>query len=262
MKVGNEFTLSSWVTRLSLTTIVAGLVYAAIPSEHSDYVLQATAANQLAGTPSRSASPSTGLPQGRGPQNPRPALHEKTQRVRKWTGNLVDADCMSKALHRVSGTEEGLFPDPLSEFCQTLESSQRAGQERNSGAWSPQGQPETPSHAAWSMDSDGEPEASERQIALQRAQLKRAKMLEDVATTCTPSRPTMHYGLLISGGQLLKFDAAGDFKAKEAIDISPVEPGKTVKVKVTGIVEAEDTVRVASIELKGRIPPPRASSGR
>jgi hypothetical protein len=103
---------------------------------------------------------------------------------------------------------------------------------------------------------------SERQIAMQTAQLKRPKMLEDVAKACTPSRPTMHYGLLISGGQLLKFDAAGDFKAKEAVDISPVEPGKTVKVKVTGIVEAEDTSRVASIELKGRIPPPRASSGR
>ncbi len=112
------------------------------------------------------------------------------------------------------------------------------------------------------MDSDGEPEASERQIAMQTAQLKRAKMLEDVATACTASRPTMHYGLLISGGRLLKFDAAGDFKAKEAIDISPVEPGKTVKVKVTGIVEAEGTVRVASIELNGRTPPPRASSGR
>ena len=95
MKVRNEFTLSSLVTRLSLTTIVAGLLYAAIPSEHTDYVLQATAANQVAGTPSRSASPSTGLPQGRGPQNPRPALHEETQRVRKWTGSLVDADCMT-----------------------------------------------------------------------------------------------------------------------------------------------------------------------
>jgi hypothetical protein len=97
---------------------------------------------------------------------------------------------------------------------------------------------------------------------MQTAQVKRAKLLQDVATACTPRRPTMHYGLLISGGTLLKFDAAGDFKAKEAIENSPVEPGKTAKVKVTGIVEAEDTVRVASIELKGRIPPPRASSGR
>ncbi len=112
MKVRDDFTLSSLVTRLSLTTIVAGFVYAAIPSEHSDYVLQATAANQVAGTASHSASPSTGLPQGGGPQDPRPAPHEKTQRVRKWTGSLVDADCLSKALRRVPGTDGALFPDP------------------------------------------------------------------------------------------------------------------------------------------------------
>jgi hypothetical protein len=47
MEVRDDFTLSSLVTRPSLTTIVAGLVYAAIPSEHSDYVLQAIAANQV-----------------------------------------------------------------------------------------------------------------------------------------------------------------------------------------------------------------------
>jgi hypothetical protein len=72
-------------------------------------------------------------------------------------------------------------------------------------------------------------------------------MLEDVAGACTPSWPTMHYGLLVSGGQLPRFDVAGDFKAREAINISPVEPGKTVEVKVTGVIEAEDTVRVASM---------------
>jgi hypothetical protein len=38
-----------------------------------------------------------------------------------------------------------------------------------------------------------------------------------------------------------------EFKAREAINISPVEPGKTVEVKVTGVIEAEDTVRVASM---------------
>ena len=262
MNFGNEVTLSSLLTRLSLMSIVAGLLFAAIPCEHSDDVLQAAAPNQVAGTPSPGTSPSTDLPQDRGPQKPKRTLQERTQRVRKWTGSLVDADCMSKASHRVPGADEALFPDPLAEFWLTLQSSKRTEQERNSGAWSPQGQPETPSHAAWSMDSDGEPEASERQIAMQNAQLKRSRILDDVAKACTPSRPTMHFGLLISGGQLLKFDAPGDSKAKEAIDISPVEPGKTVKVKVTGIVEADDTVRVASIELKGRIPPPRASAGR
>ena len=133
----NGFTLRSLVIQLSLSTILAGFLYAAIPGEHSEQVLQDGAANQVAGTPSRGASPSTGLPQSRGPQDPRPAPHQETQRVRKWTGSLVDADCMSKALRRVPGTDQALFPDPLSEFWQTLQSSQRAEQERNSGAWSP-----------------------------------------------------------------------------------------------------------------------------
>jgi len=255
------FALCSLATQLSVTTIAAGLLYAA-PQGNSSFDSAQTASDPAAGTPPQSVAPSAGLPQSREPENSQPALPGKAQKPRKWTGSLVDADCMSKALSQVHGIDEALFPDPLSGFWQTLESSQRAGQERNSGAWSPQGQPQTTSQVAWSRESDGEPDASERQIAMQTAQLKRAKMLETVATACTPRRPTMHYGLLISGGQLLKFDAAGDFKAKEAIEISPVEPGKTVKVKVTGIVEAEDTVRVASIQLKGRIPPPRPSSGR
>jgi flavoprotein len=97
---------------------------------------------------------------------------------------------------------------------------------------------------------------------MQRAQLKRAKVLEQVVKACTPTPPTMHYGLVVSGGQLLKFDAAGDSKAKEAINVSAVEPGKALRVTVTGVIEAEDTVRVASIESTRRIPAPRASSGQ
>jgi len=261
MKVRSCSGFCSLATQLSVTAVTAGLL-CAVPQKNSSPDLLQTAADPSAGTRPQSVATSPEPPQSRGPENPRPALPGKAQKPRKWTGSLVDADCMSNASRRVPGIDEALFPDPLSEFWQTLEGSQRAGQDRNSGAWSPRGQPETPSHAAWSMDSDGEPDASERQIAMQTAQLKRARMLADVATACTPSRPTTHYGLLISGGTLLKFDAAGNFKAKEASGISPGEPGKTVKVKVTGIVEAEDTLRVASIELKGRIPPPRASSGR
>lgn len=124
-------------------------------------------------------------------------------RSQEWTGNLIDVGCMSNALHRVSSVDETLLPDPFLQFWQTLETSQRADQERNSGGWSPQGQPQTPSRTAWTRDSDGEPEASEQQIAMHRAQLKRAKVLEHVVKACTLTPPTMHYGLVISGGQLL-----------------------------------------------------------
>jgi hypothetical protein len=59
-------------------------------------------------------------------------------------------------------------------------------------------------------------------------------------------------GLFVSGGRLLKFDSAGNFKAKEALSVTDIEPGMPVKAKVTGvIVEEADTVMVASIEIKG-----------
>ncbi len=181
MKVGSGFALCSLVTQLSVTTIAAGFLYA-VPQERSRADLPQAAADPAAGTPPRSVAPSAEPPRSRAPKDPRPVLPGKAQKPRKWTGSLVDADCMSKALRRVSGIDEALFPDPLSEFWQTLQDSQRAEQERNSGGWSPQGQPQTPSQAAWSRESDGEPDASERQIATQTAQLQKARMLQDVAT--------------------------------------------------------------------------------
>jgi hypothetical protein len=133
MKLRSGFALCSLVTQLSVTTVTAGLLYA-VPQEKSSFDLLQNSAVPAAGTPPRSVAPSPGPPQSHGPQNPRPAPHEKTPRVRKWTGSLVDADCLSKALRRVPGSDEVLFPNPLSAFWQTLQSSQRAEQEQNSGA--------------------------------------------------------------------------------------------------------------------------------
>jgi hypothetical protein len=169
---------------------------------------------------------------------------------------------MSNALDRRASYDEALFPDPLADSWQTLQSAERAEQERNSGVWSPQGQPKTPSKVGWTGDSDGEPEASERQLAMQRAQLNAAERLEQTVKACTPMSSTRHYGLVVSSGELLKFDSAGDFKARDAMNTSAVEPGKTLKIKVTGVIEGENTLRVAAIEIKGRIPAPRLSSSR
>ena len=256
--MANGSTLCSFVSPTLLAAIMVALLNRAATSNHSDYLSQEPVGSQAAAAP----SPSKEVSQSREAQYPRPAQPMKPQKHRKWTGSLVDAGCITTALRRFPSADEALFPDPLSRFWQTLQDSQRADQERKSGGWSPQGQRQTPSKAAWTGDSDGEPEASEQQIAMQRAQLKRAKVLEQVVKACTPTPPTMHYGLVVSGGQLLKFDAAGDSKAKEAINVSAVEPGKALRVTVTGVIEAEDTVRVASIESTRRIPAPRASSGQ
>ena len=85
-------------------------------------------------------------------------------------------------------------------------------------------------------------------------------MVDHAVKTCTPKTPTAHFGLLVSGEHLLKFDALGDVKAMKALRVAANRPGKTVKAKVTGVIEAVDTVRVASIEIKGHIPNPEILS--
>lgn len=256
--MGNGFTSRSSVTQPLLITIMAALLSAATTSGLSACFLQEPGVNQAAEAP----SPNKEVSQNRGPRYSPPALTRKPQKPRNWTGTLVDAGCMTTAMSRFPSADETHFPDPLSGFRQTLQDSQPAPQGRNSRGWSPQGQPQTPSQAAWTKDSDGEPEASEQQIAMQTAQLKRAKVLEQEVKACTPTTPTTHYGLVISGGQLLKFDTGGDLKAKEAIGVSAVEPGKTLKARVTGVIQADDSARVASIVVKNRIPAPLVSSGR
>jgi len=256
--VRNDQTSCSFVSQPLLTAMLVAILNTAAPSNHSDCLPWEPGVGQTVGSP----SPSEEVSQSGGPQSPQPAPPKKPQKIRKWAGSLVDVGCMNNALRRVPPLNETLFPDPLSEFWQTLGNSERPEREHSSRGWSPEGQPQTPSKAAWTRDSDGEPEASEQQIAMQRAQLKRAKLVEQVAKACTPTPPTMHYGLVVSGGQLIRFDRAGDFKAKEAINVSAVEPGKALKVKVMGVIEAEDTVRVASIEFPHRIPVPRVSSGQ
>lgn len=181
--------------------------------------------------------------------------HRKSQKVQKWSGSLVDANCVTNVLRQLPFIDPVILPDPLSRFLQIVESSRRAEQGRDSRTGSPQGQPLPPSESAMSTNSDGEPETSERELAAQAVQLRRAKMYEQVVKACTPNRPTTHFGLVVAGEQFLKFDTAGDFKAKEAIIAWAIEPGNTIKAKVKGVIAEADTVRVASIEINGRIPP-------
>jgi len=247
-----------WAAQLSLTTMMAGLLNAAATNGRSGYEFQEPGVNEVTGV----SSPSVKVLKSPGSHNSQPVSPDKPQKARRLTGNLIDAGCMSIALRQAPSFDETLFPDPLAGFWQTLQSSQLAEQERNARERSPQGQPQTLSRSAWTGESDGEPNASEQQIAMQTAQLKRARMLEQVTKACTPNPSSQHYGLVVSGGRFLRFDTVGDSKARDAINASPIEPGKTLKVKVTGVIEALDTLRVASIEIKGRIPAPRVSSGR
>lgn len=201
------------------------------------------------------AAPLSGLPS--------PASKDTAQikphKLQKWNGSLVDAACMTVALRKVPSPGELQFPDPLGQFLRTVESSQHTGQP---GTVTPEGHPPAPDPATGSREPDGEPEASERALAEQRAQLKRASMLKQNVKTCAPRGATKHFGLALSDGQeLLEFDTAGDFKAKEAIYAWAIEPGNQVKAKVTGVIEENDTIRVALIEIKSKLPSLRVPSG-
>lgn len=111
-----------------------------------------------------------------------------------------------------------------------------------------------PDRPTGSLDPNGEPETSQRELDMQQAQLKRTELLKQQIAMCTPKRPTKRFGLVVADGHFLKFDAEGDFKAKKALQTSFIPTGKTVKAKVTGVKIAEsDTVTVASIEIKGRV---------
>ena len=179
-----------------------------------------------------------------------PPLQGKPQKIHKWTGNLVDANCMADALRQVPSLGQMLIPEPLDQ--QAWQISQHPSQ--MTGSPSTQGQPPLPGLPNSAPGPNGDPEISERELALQAAQLKRANLMEQQVKACAPQRPTSHFGLFVSDGYLLKFDAAGDFKALDALRALPVRPGKNVRAKVTGVmVEEADTVRVASIEIKSQI---------
>ncbi len=205
-----------------------------------------------------------------GPTVEVPALNSsagKNQKVHKWTGSLVDAGCMATALRQIPSVAQMVSPEPLAQYyLQGMENSQST-QSRQSGNQQPSAgtiNPPTASHPAGgpeaARDPSGEPETSERELAMQSAQLHHAEMVKEKVRMCTPRqtatqlRPTTQYGLVTSTARLVKFDAVGNLKAMRALKTSMPAPGKPVKAKVTGVMtNGESTVMVASIEIKGQL---------
>jgi hypothetical protein len=162
---------------------------------------------------------------------------------------------MAAALRRVPSVEQLVYPEPLAEYyLQVMESSAYPSPGKGPGAPATPVPPQSPGQPTGSPASNGEPQTSEHELAMQAAQLKRADLVEQQVNLCTPNKPTSHFGLVVSGDHLLKFDLAGDVKAMKALKTSIVRPGKPVKAKVAGaIVRGDDTVSVASIEIKGPV---------
>ena len=86
----------------------------------------------------------------------------------------------------------------------------------------------------------------------QAAQMAKAERIDNAAKQCSPSSSTQMFGLSMSGGQVVQFDRDGDAKAAEALKDVSIQPGKKVKAKVTGTMANTTTVKVASVEVKGK----------
>jgi hypothetical protein len=179
----------------------------------------------------------------------------KSEKVHKLSGHLVDAGCMVNALRQIPSAAQMVSPGPLTQYyLQGMQDSQSSqAPQPNAGvpapaATHPSGQPEE------AREPSGEPETSQRELAMQAAQLHRAEMVKEKVRMCTPERPTTQFALVTSGAKLVKFDPAGNLKAQKALKASIPTPGKPVKVKVTGLLtENQDTVLVASVEINGQL---------
>jgi hypothetical protein len=86
----------------------------------------------------------------------------------------------------------------------------------------------------------------------QSAQMAKANRIDNAAKQCAASASTQTFGLAMSGGQVVQFDSSGNSKAQEALKDVEMQPGKKIKAKVTGTMENQQTVRVASVEVKGK----------
>jgi len=176
----------------------------------------------------------------------------KPEKERHWSGSLVDANCMVKAMsaqaERIddnSANPNASAPqrrwlnegDPSSGLAQTSPSSQMGpAQSRQTGALPP------------SQNPDRNPDISQAQAA----QMAQADRLESEAKQCVASVSTTAFGLVPSAGPMVRFDDEGNGKAGEALKNATVEPGKRVKAKVTGALANGDRVNVSSIEIKGK----------
>ena len=76
--------------------------------------------------------------------------------------------------------------------------------------------------------------------------------VDTAAKQCPPGPSTQAFGLAMSAGQVVEFDKNGDALARGALKDTTVQSGKKIKAKITGTMENETTVKVASLDVKGK----------
>jgi len=188
------------------------------------------------------------------------------QKEKHWTGSLVDVKCMAKALGSESGsaapaTTSGATPQAPQYMSglpdQLQQTAQPGGGATPMGPAGSQSRPGTaPTYPG--QDSGQNPDMSQAQS--QRAAAA-AERMDSAAKQCAASTLTQAFGLALSDGKVVQLDSEGNTKASEAIKAVDVQPGKKIKAKVTGVLEANNTVNVASVEVKGKKISPSSSMG-
>lgn len=196
-----------------------------------------------------------------GPSVASSSANAKTEKPKHWSGSLVDVSCMSKALSQTEAPKSGSGPE--GHLPHLLGSSFAAQTGQPPGGPIPAGQagqaPGTPSTypaPEGAQSPDMSPEQAE--------QIAKASKVDEAAKQCAAGPSTQAFGLAMSGGQVVKFNTDGNTKALEALKEVEVQPGKKVKAKVTGTMQDESTVKVASVEVKGKRAPgsqPSSSPG-
>lgn len=185
-----------------------------------------------------------------------------TEKEKHWSGNLVDATCMAKALSAgaragASGAtagSSGATSNPAVPHFLSGDPAPQMGP-RTGGPYPGQG-PATPDQYPAGNNTDMSQPNS--------AQMAKAEKVDNAVKQCTATASTQTFGLALSDGQVMKFDGQGNVKASEAVKDTATQPGKKVKAKVTGTMEENDTVKVASLEVKGKrssAPAPASSGG-
>ena len=170
------------------------------------------------------------------------------------SGALVDIGCMSKTLGGSDGAPAA--PNPAASPAPPGASNfvGTGGQAPGGGGQTPAGGPGGPGAGSPSTPgAGGMPQPSAGGMSPEeQARAARAQRIDNAAKQCTPTDQTQVFGLEKGDGEVVQFDPAGNAKAKDAIKDANLEQGKKLKAKVTGTMENENMVKVASVEVKGK----------
>ena len=194
-----------------------------------------------------------------------PSSSTSTQRAsggkeKRLSGSLVDVKCMAKTL----GGEPAPTTAPAGaapqtpHFAESPDQAQQPGQTGGASSAGPAGASRGTAPTYPGQDSGQNPDMSQAQSARASAAAER---MDQATKQCTATDSTQTFGLALSDGKVVQLDNEGNTKASQALKSVAVEPGKKIKAKVTGVVEANNMVQVASVEVKGKKQPSSSMGG-